>query len=91
MKRELKVLHQEDFPVSIFISHKAYPDEKGTERALEFIALHGPDHRHKAYPDEKGTERSSISIPSSIGSASHKAYPDEKGTESFIIISVETN
>ncbi len=37
--------------------HKAYPDEKGTERSLPILisALQGACH--KAYPDEKGTER----------------------------------
>ncbi len=38
--------------------HKAYPDEKGTER--RYANLQGANFfgGHKAYPDEKGTERS---------------------------------
>ncbi len=64
------------------VSHKAYPDEKGTESGvLQCNERAGQCLSHKAYPDEKGTERAPGEFDVLIGHGRHKAYPDEKGTE----------
>ncbi len=56
MRRELKVLAIRSACSRSIEGHKAYPDEKGTERDSRLCIL---ESRlcHKAYPDEKGTER----------------------------------
>ncbi len=56
MRRELKDFNNSSSDCKSFRRHKAYPDEKGTERFAvpwTIASLAG----HKAYPDEKGTER----------------------------------
>ncbi len=43
--------------MSVLVSRKAHPDEKGTERILLLPLLDLCYVRRKAHPDEKGTER----------------------------------
>ena len=45
-----------------FGSHKAYPDEKGTESSSSSSSSSRIARGHKAYPDEKGTERRCIPL-----------------------------
>ncbi len=81
MRRELKD-SMRGIPMRVIHSHKAYPDEKGTESTQGWIQLRLFKYCHKAYPDEKGTERPGQEVIIKIATMGHKAYPDEKGTES---------
>ncbi len=81
MRRELKELGLGSNVVGTDCGHKAYPDEKGTERILISMPM-SLSRSHKAYPDEKGTERVRHTKIPQLTIQGHKAYPDEKGTES---------
>ena len=57
MKRELKGIDAVGIGAGVFDHRKAHPDEKGTERGLDYLPFGGVAPHRKAHPDEKGTER----------------------------------
>ncbi len=81
MRRELKDNHGTG-AINLNPGHKAYPDEKGTERAhaLQLPELFVNVTRHIPMRRELKVVR--VESYHEFHIFCHKAYPDEKGTES---------
>jgi len=80
MKRELKGDYSILFLQKRFFCHKAYPDEKGTERVRPLRWFGRPSYVTRHIPMKR--ELKALSLPLFFHMRErHKAYPDEKGTE----------
>ncbi len=82
MRRELKEVPALDTIFGI-TSHKAYPDEKGTESPLALADRFDMRIVTRHIPMRRELKVRGVSIRQGSSSEGHKAYPDEKGTESY--------
>ncbi len=83
MRRELKAISASISTIFSLLCHKAYPDEKGTERHKTGSGYNWEISVTRHIPMRRELKEARRRSGKSQKSKSHKAYPDEKGTESL--------